>query len=162
MTIGGFYLEDDMEGVHESLIQRYYGAYGPKVKRRRCQRRTGAGHIHGEDSGSESESDEPATKKPYHAAVKTPKVDSPFSEEQEHLFQVALERYLQDGALPPNVGEGWTWNPEAHIRVGRGTKVRNRRIVNPVVTPLPEATWKVRAVVWAKALRVMEECGLHL
>lgn len=164
----GMYLEDEMEGVHESLIQRYYGVFGRR-SRPRPPGQTDAGRISAEDSDlSDSDSDmeevdsdaerdsrrrEEKLKPglPYHAAVKTPRVGSPFNEEQAQLFEIALQEYFnREDDLPEDVNEGWEWNEEATLRTGRG-----RPKVN---TPLPESVWKPRAVMWSKALRILEAC----
>ncbi|KAG8896974.1 hypothetical protein FRC00_004972 [Tulasnella sp. 408] len=150
-TKHGFYadMQDEVAGVDESLIQKYYGAYGLPAKRRG----SGAGCIRGEDPmwkiDSSAANQHLKQSQPWNPAVKIPtKLGQPFTPPQEVAFEMALTDYLNGVDTPEDVGEGWVWDPAAFLRVGR------KRLATPVT--LPEEFWKDRAILWAKGLRILE------
>lgn len=152
-TTEGFYLQDELEGVHEDLIQRYYGVEGMPTAP--VEGRTGAGFNSEEDALGDdskfdydsSEEDEPMSSRYKRVKPKT-RAQCPFkSSTEKALFTQALDEALTNGGLPPDVALGWNWDPYAQLKIGR------RRLAQTV--QLPEAIWRDRAIVWAKALRVM-------
>lgn len=155
-TTEGFYLQDELEGVHEDLIQRYYGVEGMPTAH--TKGRTGAGFNSGEDapgddveisydSDSSEEEDQPPSLKCKRVKPKT-RAQCPFeSARDKTLFNQALDIALAQGELPPDVADGWIWDESAQLSIGK------RQLAHMV--QLPTAVWRDRAVVWAKALRVM-------
>lgn len=152
-TTEGFYLQDELEGVHKDLIQRYYGVEGMPTAHTRG--RTGAGFNASEDAPGDdveisydsSEEDQPPSLKYKWVKPKT-RAQCPFeSARDKALFNHALDIALAQGELPPDVADGWIWDESAQLSIGK------RQLAHTV--QLPAAVWRDRAVVWAKALRVM-------
>lgn len=151
-TTEGFYLQDELEGVHEDLIQRYYGVEGMPTAH---SGGTGAGFNPQEDALGEDvefdydsgeEDQEPSLQ--YKRAKPKTRAQCPFElVEEKNLFNEALDEALGRGELPSDVAGGWTWDEFAQLSIGQ------RRLDHTV--KLPAAVWQDRAVVWAKALRVM-------
>ncbi|KIO21128.1 hypothetical protein M407DRAFT_52575, partial [Tulasnella calospora MUT 4182] len=75
-------------------------------------------------------------------------IGKPFDAVQQVNFEQALLTFIASPELPEDVGDNWVWDPSAFLRVGR------KRKATPM--SLPEEIWKPRAIVWAKALRVLE------
>lgn len=153
-TTEGFYLQDELEGVHEDLIQRYYGVEGIPTTHSETGG-TGAGFNPQEDALGEDvefdynsgEEDQPPSLKCKQAKPKT-RAQGPFeSVEEKTLFNEALNEALAQGELPSDVAGGWTWDEFAQLSIGQ------QRLAHMV--KLPAALWQDRTVVWAKALRVM-------
>lgn len=152
-TTEGFYLRDELEGVHEDLIQRYYGVEGMPTAH--STGGTGAGFNPGEDAPGDDvdfdydSSDEGQTPSLRYKRVKPKtRAQCPFeSAETKLAFNQALDNALEHGELPSDVSDGWIWDESAQLSIGR------RRLAHSV--QLPAAVWRDRAVVWAKALRVM-------
>lgn len=143
-------MHDEVAGVDEDLIQKYYGAFGLPAKR--CG--SGAGCIPGEDpmwkvDASSAAHQHLKNSQPWNAAVKLPtKLGQPFTPSQQAAFEMALMEYLNSGDTPDDVGDHWVWDPAASLRVGRRGKA------TPVA--LPSEVWQERAVLWAKGLRILE------
>ncbi|KAG9040593.1 hypothetical protein FS837_000419 [Tulasnella sp. UAMH 9824] len=152
-TTEGFYLRDELEGVHEDLIQQYYGVEGMPTAH--STGGTGAGFNPEEDAlGEDVEFDYDSTDEGQPASLKCKRVkpktraQCPFeSAEAKLAFNQALDNVLEHGELPSDVGDGWIWDESAQLSIGRHHLAHSVR--------LPAAVWQDRAVVWAKALRFM-------
>lgn len=153
-TEEGFYLQDELQGVHEDLIQKYYGVYG--VPGTESSQQHGAGFNPNEDALDEgieaeydSSDDEESSIKCKRVKPRT-RAQCPFTlPDEKQLFDTALAAALVDGDLPEDVSErdGWVWQENAQLSVGQ------RRLGYSV--RLPAEVWKDRTILWAKALRVM-------
>ncbi|KAH7906323.1 hypothetical protein BJ138DRAFT_1016435, partial [Hygrophoropsis aurantiaca] len=158
----GLYKED-CEGIHPDTINRYYGAHGEEIIRRRDQ--TGAGHP-GDETDNESDSDsggeeisaqveQDQRSHVLHDAVEVPVLGNPFgSEHDEGLFFQVLEGLVAQGITPV----GYKLLPEEQdaddqtmvevLQVGR-------KRANVLKISLIDPIWHHRAKLWAQALSTL-------
>lgn len=158
----GVYLneDDEFDGVHPDLLDRYYGADGPIVHRQPGQ--TGAGHEGdiadergiAEEVGARIGLDQQANVR--HAAVDAPNDSCPFvSVEAIDLFYQALTEAEDQDIIPNHLmvtAEEWPDGYPTHELITTGTRSGKKLSV-----ALPYDIWWPRAVVWARALRIMQQ-----
>ncbi|KAJ6489726.1 hypothetical protein C8R45DRAFT_1138343 [Mycena sanguinolenta] len=166
----GVYL-DDCAGVHPDIIQQYYGTRGPQ--RRQMSGQTGAGQLDDEDislpssnlaTESSSEVDleelvEEAHAGNFHDAVGVPKHANPFSDDGTmQLFYDSLEATIRTDIVPPGYGllpEEWEGGEYPTFEILKS----GRRGGRELRVALPDAIWRPRAVMWGRALAVLEQIG---
>ncbi|KAJ6470483.1 hypothetical protein C8R45DRAFT_1055091 [Mycena sanguinolenta] len=162
---------DDCEGVHPDIIQRYYGIRGPV--RRPISGQTGAGQLDDEDislppndPGTESSSEvdleelvEEAHVENFHDAVGVPKHANPFSDDETmQLFYDSLEASIHADIVPPGyrlLPEEWEGGEYPTFEILKS----GRRGGRELRVALPDAIWRPRAVMWGRALAVLEQIG---
>ncbi|KAJ7765055.1 hypothetical protein DFH07DRAFT_738012, partial [Mycena maculata] len=162
---------DDCEGVHPNVIQRYYGTHGHKV--RRAPGQTGAGQLDDEeislppsdiedDSSEEEEEDlgqqieDAHADEFHHEAVSVPKHANPFDDDESmQLFYDSLEEAMQADLVPAGYGLlPHEWDEDGYpafevLKSGRGGK--------KLRVALPDSIWRPRAEMWARALYILDQ-----
>ncbi|KAG1750321.1 uncharacterized protein EDB91DRAFT_1046232 [Suillus paluster] len=149
--------EDEFEGIHPAILQRYYGIHGRELVHGRNQ--TGAGHPNDESDESDEDSiigriERDQANDVQHDAVEVADGNTPFqNEEDENSFFEILEEVVMDGIVPEgyNLQEGedeYDENTTEHLRVGR-------RRENYVEVSLADPIWRTRSTLWAQAASVL-------
>ncbi|KAG1726809.1 uncharacterized protein EDB91DRAFT_1254183 [Suillus paluster] len=149
--------EDEFEGIHPAILQRYYGIHGRELVRGRNQ--TGAGHPNDELDESDEDSiigriERDQANDVQHDAVEVADGNTPFqNEEDENSFFEILEEVVMDGIVPEgyNLQEGedeYDENTTEHLRVGRQRE-------NYVEVSLADPIWRTRSTLWAQAASVL-------
>lgn len=160
----GVYLDEDDEfnTVHPDLLDRYYGTDGPIVHRQLGQ--TGAGHAADEgdiadEVGARVGSDQQANVR--HAAVDAPNDSCPFtSAEAVDLFYEALAEAEDQGIILNHLmvtAAEWPNGYPTHELITTGTQSGKKLSV-----ALPYDIWWPRAVLWARALCIMQQFIMDL
>jgi hypothetical protein len=161
---------DDCDGVHPSVIQRYYGTHGPE--RRRLPGQTGAGQLDDEEislppdgpsDDSEEEDDleeqieEAHAENFHHEAVSVPKHSNPFDDDQSmQLFYDSLEAAIHAQIIPPGYGllpEEWDNGGYPSFEILKSGRRGGRQLR----VALPDAVWRPRAEMWGRALAILEQ-----
>lgn len=144
--------EDDCQGIHPDVIEKYYGTTRTQVCRHAGQ--TGAGHPpeeYEEDLVGEVVEDQDPNVR--HDAIPTADHEAPltapellavFSEAIATLRSNDHEEFLRSV-----VGNAFTWDPMEAIKVGRGRQ-------KELVICLSDAAWEERALLWIAALRLLD------
>lgn len=155
----GVYLDEDDEfdGVHPDLLNRYYGIDGSASRQQTDQ--TGAE----EDITGEVEahvgSDQQANIR--HAAIGVPDDSCPFPfAEAVDLFYQALADAEDQGVIPNHLmvtAEEWPNAYPTHEIITTGAQSGKKLSV-----ALPYDIWWPRAILWARALRIMQQFIMDL
>jgi hypothetical protein len=162
----GVYIDEDdeFEGVHPDLLNRYYGTDGPGIRRQQGQ--TGAGHpADGEDSvnlvediGARVASDQEANVR--HDPVDVAGHSSPFESDILDHFYRALDDVCEHNLVPDHLGvsaDEWPNGYPTHETITTGMRSGKRLSV-----ALPLDIWWPRAILWAQGLRVMQQFIMDL
>lgn len=89
----------------------------------------------------------------YHEPVKVPRHQDPFNHNQYAVFAEHLERYREEEHVPEGfleTEETWRDDPFENLTSGR-------RSIQRVPIELPMDIWFPRALLWAQAVKSMEE-----
>ena len=156
-------IEEDQPGVHPSILNRYYGIEGLRL--RRCPGQTGAGHEDGDvhtdasnDLASSIADEQQSDIR--HEPIAVPAEASPFDPETEKLFFAALCEVQQHNPIPdgygvsPNEWPSDGYPVQEFLKVGVGRK--------HVAIALPFDIWWRRAVKWSQGLDLMSKFSVEL
>jgi hypothetical protein len=161
---------DDCDGVHPSVIHRYYGTHGAELQRAPGQ--TGAGQLDDEaisapPSVSSDKSDEREDLEEqiadahaenfHHEAVAVPKHANPFDDEESmRLFYDSLEAAIQEALVPSGYGllpEEWGEDGYPSFEILKS----GRRGAKQLRIALPDDIWRPRAEMWGRALAILDQ-----
>ncbi|KAF9439892.1 hypothetical protein P691DRAFT_689369 [Macrolepiota fuliginosa MF-IS2] len=148
----GFY-GDECEGVPVDLIERYYGAEGPRLKRNPHQR--GAGSSQDEEMEVDA-ANEQIESNAYPHAVAVPQKNCPFDKSEMRAFKRQMKEYQRSRFVPNGYfvrPDEWDeeYLPYEDIQVGR----------HPLRISLTLLVWLPRAEDWARGVYLLA-CILSL